>query len=517
MLSILLTLLQIVHYIRVSERGHNFFFLEISFLSFGETVMKRKLSFSLLLCLLCIFYLPAWSEYGKDWVCATESAPWTPREAHSSVVFDGKIWVIGGQDTEDRTNDVWYSGSSAAIYVPDDYTTIQAAIDAATQGDEIIVSATTYREQIYFKGKDIIVRSTDPTDPNVVENTIIDASQYGIFGRPVSFSGSESEACVLSGFTLTGGKADLGGGIYGNGCRATIERNRIVNNLAYGNDDPFEIFDEYPGKGGGIYLCNGLIRNNVITGNQAIGVWPQMILPIPGEGGGLADCDGTIEHNWIVGNAAYTYPPDHVSPGSSVGGGMANCDALISNNIIAENTATEGGGLSGCSGAILSNTIVGNSFYLEGGQVADCQGDIRNCIIWQWDSSDKEQLIESATPAYCCIQNWTDGGEGNLSDNPRILDASGENFHLSPGSPCIDTGDNSAVSALATDFDGRVRIWDGNQGWKRGGRYGRVRIHFSEINRCARRYERRFGGGLYRSFLFLDELVCRGKRNELSM
>ena len=71
--------------------------------------------------------------------------------------------------------------------------TIQAAIDSATHGDEIIVSATTFAEQINFGGKDIVLRSTDPTDPEVVANTIICATRYGIIGRPVIFSGSESE------------------------------------------------------------------------------------------------------------------------------------------------------------------------------------------------------------------------------------------------------------------------------------------------------------------------------------
>ena len=33
---------------------------------------------------------------GINWVQATESAPWKERFGHTSVVFDNKIWVIGG-------------------------------------------------------------------------------------------------------------------------------------------------------------------------------------------------------------------------------------------------------------------------------------------------------------------------------------------------------------------------------------------------------------------------------------
>ena len=55
--------------------------------------------------------------------------------------------------------------SSATIYVPADYPTIQSAINASTDGDEIVVSPGTYVENIHFDGKNIILRSTDPTSP----------------------------------------------------------------------------------------------------------------------------------------------------------------------------------------------------------------------------------------------------------------------------------------------------------------------------------------------------------------
>ena len=50
-----------------------------------------------------------YSSDGVTWTQATASAPWSPRYAHASVVFNGNIWVIGGRTGLTSLNDVWYS------------------------------------------------------------------------------------------------------------------------------------------------------------------------------------------------------------------------------------------------------------------------------------------------------------------------------------------------------------------------------------------------------------------------
>ncbi len=98
------------------------------------------------------------------------------------------------------------------------YDYIQDAIDAATGGDEIVAGAGVYSESITFKGKKLIVRSTEPNDPNVVGGTIINGGS-----RAVSFVSGEGPGSVLSGITIRG----IDAGIWCHGTSPTIVNCRI--------------------------------------------------------------------------------------------------------------------------------------------------------------------------------------------------------------------------------------------------------------------------------------------------
>jgi len=54
---------------------------------------------------------PTPTPEGSNWVKATASAGFSPRAAHSSVVYNGRIWVIAGVSNPGNTynNDVWSS------------------------------------------------------------------------------------------------------------------------------------------------------------------------------------------------------------------------------------------------------------------------------------------------------------------------------------------------------------------------------------------------------------------------
>src|SRR5437868_3706108 len=134
--------------------------------------------------------------------------------------------------------------AATIIHVPADQPTIQAGIDAAVNGDTVLVSAGTYKENINFNGKAIVVKSA--SGPAA---TIIDGQQVN---SVVTFASNESRKSMLSGFTVQNGNAGDGGGIFiGNGS-PTIIGNAIISNLGC--------------FGAGIALLSGgpLIQNNVI-------------------------------------------------------------------------------------------------------------------------------------------------------------------------------------------------------------------------------------------------------------
>ncbi|MFT7600350.1 MAG: hypothetical protein ACI8TP_003291 [Acidimicrobiales bacterium] len=56
------------------------------------------------------YYSDIWSSGdGVNWTLELAEAPWTPRQYHETVVFDDKMWVIGGWSMEGNLNDVWFS------------------------------------------------------------------------------------------------------------------------------------------------------------------------------------------------------------------------------------------------------------------------------------------------------------------------------------------------------------------------------------------------------------------------
>ena len=162
---------------------------------------------------------------------------------------------------------------AGVLEVPAKFSTIQTAIDMASDGDTVLVSPGEYNltEPIEFNRLHDPANSKSPPLKNVILRSEVGAAETIIRMQtpPPDFDSSiliidkgETRATVVQGFTLTagGGSGPLrnGGGIRIEGSSPTILECIIASN-------------SIPGRGGGIYCRGGspLIRSCVITGNSA--------------------------------------------------------------------------------------------------------------------------------------------------------------------------------------------------------------------------------------------------------
>ena len=101
-----------------------------------------------------------------------------------------------------------YTTFSQIINIPSDFTTIQAGIDEASDGDTVLVAEDTYYENINFLGKAIIVASNFILDGDTshISKTTIDGSQATNpdTASVLTLWSGEDTTSVLIGFTITG-------------------------------------------------------------------------------------------------------------------------------------------------------------------------------------------------------------------------------------------------------------------------------------------------------------------------
>ena len=378
------------------------------------------------------------------------------------------------------------SALATTINVPADQPTIQAAINAAVNGDVVVVVPGTYPENINFLGKAIHVRSAQGA-----KVTIIDG---GKAGSVVTFANGETSKAALSGFTLQNGANSLEGGGIAVSSNPTITGNVIKNNTGCNG-----------GGGIGIAFASPLIRGNTITNNAQGGC-------SGGIGGGGISVRGagsaqiignTIENNLWGGNgggislfaAGTPTITNNVIKGNSSAGGQGggiwivnDSDALIVQNLFYNNNGSQGSGIyflvpSGARGPLLvNNTIVGATGASQGAAVFAGGFDnqvqfFNNLLIGQSGENavDCDPTYSSLPPTFTTNDAFSPSGtglqgtcasesgrNGNISLDPMFVSANHNNFHLATGSPAIDTGTNSAPNLPLKDLNGKPRIADGD-------------------------------------------------------
>ena len=91
--------------------------------------------------------------------------------------------------------------------MPGQYADIQAAVDACSNGDVVVVAPGEY-EGFDFAGKAITVRSTSPANPSVVAATIIDGD-LRLWLHTIRIGAGAGRTTVLDGLTVTKGETAI--------------------------------------------------------------------------------------------------------------------------------------------------------------------------------------------------------------------------------------------------------------------------------------------------------------------
>jgi predicted outer membrane repeat protein len=217
---------------------------------------------------------------------------------------------------------------------------------------------------------------------------------------------------VLIDCTLSANSANYGGGLYNGSSAPTLDNCTLSANSA--------------SAGGGIYNDSSAptLTNCTISDNSAT------------YGGGMENISSspTLTNCTFTGNSA-TY-----------GGGMdnySNSSPTLTNCTFSRNSASSGGGI-----------------YSE----SDSPPTLTNCILWANDPEDLASGDQASTPVvtYSDIEGGYEGA-GNIDADPLFADPGNGDFHLQYGSPCIDSGDNAAPDLPPNDFEGDIRIIDGDR------------------------------------------------------
>ncbi len=310
------------------------------------------------------------------------------------------------------------------IHVPGDWPNIQTAILFSNDGDTVLVASGTYtgngNVDIELLGKAIVVTSQEG-----FEHTIIDCEDNG---KGFFFKSGEDNSTIIDGFTIRNSGGWAQGAIHCQFSTSPLIRNCIIENCSWGvvcDNNTYPTLENciiQNSDNRGLYYSNNtntaIIRNCIIRDNTTLGIWHN----------GSSSGNLILENTLIYNN------------GSNGIYGDFRGNIFIKNSVIYGNSSNQGGGVFAEDDVVLSVT---------------------NSILWNNSASSFPNFYSlNAEVIHSNIGGgWP--GTGNINEDPLFVDPNNGDFRLLDTSPCLDAGDNSVID-FPTDFDGNIRIWDGD-------------------------------------------------------
>lgn len=350
---------------------------------------------------------------------------------------------------------------------------IQAAINAAAAGDEIWVKAGTYlptedanggtsqRDKTFyittkdvklyggFAGTETLLSERNPAANVTTLSGDLDGAGGTDDAYHVLVTIGRTSACVVDGFTIRGGRADVQSDFtitalsinilrtYGGGMHNSSSSNPTVNNCAF--------LDNMAGSGAGMYNgnCSPAVSNCVFSGNDG------------GFGGGMY----YIGSNAVVSNCLF------VSNTANIGGGMYIVGSTLA--------------ISSCTfrANAVYNFALGGGIYMGSGTTG---GTITNCILYgnNGGPANRKNIYKEAgagtlTVSYSIIGDYDAGATNNYSvsnittadplfinsGNPAgadgIFRTADDGLRIGCASPARDAGTGTTP---ATDILGNARV-----------------------------------------------------------
>lgn len=375
---------------------------------------------------------------------------WQDNRTTPTKVYAQNIHMNGSLGVEE---------TSGLITVPDDFDSIQQAINVSSDGDTVLVMPGEYSELLNLQGKAITLCSNYlfSQDPNDIANTVIDGSHSD---SVIKMHNGEDSLTVICGFTIKNGYTYDGGGV---DCDETVNYPKIINNI---------FLENWSNRGAGIksdgsvYIANNTFENNFVT--------------VTGSGIYCTGGASIIENNTFLNNeetAIYSesednleirgnYFIDNVSTLSSCLDFTGHSGtALIESNILTGNSSDSSNvfTLGNLGFFVLANNTIVDNFNAEALEITNDDILIANNIFC--NEQEDEIILEEGCNSLITnnlIPNFEEGNN-NLDTDPEFEEEAENLYVLSDSSLCIGAGINSvehngyAYSVAGCDILGEPR------------------------------------------------------------